>query len=178
MGSYIFLYYNITIKHIWLEQTFSRIFLPEWKLCPVLCKYRYFRASSFAASSILFVSHYSNTTSSKARQQPIFLVFWKPPAHQYLGLVLVIAFFLLLANTSHALQGQRRNIIWARILRKFCIWPLLGLLMFTTGHDLGILWYLNYILLPKIDTKYHESPLMGVLSSGNVKINVIMRSWL
>ena len=112
MGSYIFLYYNITIKHIWLEQTFSRIFLPEWKLCPVLCKYRYFRASSFAASSILFVSHYSNTTSSKARQQPIFLVFWKPPAHQYLGLVLVIAFFfLLLANTSHASQGQRRNII-------------------------------------------------------------------
>ena len=27
MGWYIFLYYNITIKHIWLEQTFSRISL-------------------------------------------------------------------------------------------------------------------------------------------------------
>mgnify|MGYP007022713594 CR=1 FL=1 len=47
-----------------------------------------------------------------------------------------------------------------------------------TGHDLRLLRYLNYILLPKIDTKYHESPLMGALSSGNVKINVIMRSRL
>ena len=34
----------------------------------------------------------------------------------------------------------------------------------------AVLWYLNYLLLPKIDTKYHESPVMGFLFSGNVKI--------
>ena len=75
--SYIFLYYHITIKHIWLEQTFSRIFSPDtWKHSAGF----YVHIVSFGSGcarlpnvdSILFVSHYSTPANTS-------LVLPKPP---------------------------------------------------------------------------------------------------
>ena len=112
------------------------------------------------------------------------MVFFK---HQYLGLYCWILLFLACFCFTSTM-----NVFWEKSNMSVFVSSLM--LMFNSKQNNSVYLHhiivstfpfnlasndnLNYQLLPAIDTKYHENPLMGVLFSGNIEINIMMETLL